>query len=65
MLSFVHVPAATILGELKPNGHRPGYDSGDPQTFKLLGGDPSRGHRGVLHPERARAHHLSRDRQAL
>ena len=35
MPSFVHVPEATILGELKPNGHRPGYDSGDPQTFKL------------------------------
>lgn len=35
MPSFVHVPEATIRGELKPNGHRPGYDSGDPQTFKL------------------------------
>jgi hypothetical protein len=31
MPSFVQVPSATILGELKPNGHRPGYDSGDPR----------------------------------
>jgi uncharacterized protein len=34
MPPFVHVPAAKILGGLEPNGHRPGYDSGDPQTFK-------------------------------
>ena len=35
MLQYLHVPAATILGELKPNGHRPGYDSGNPVTSKL------------------------------
>jgi uncharacterized cupin superfamily protein len=33
--SFVHVPAATIRGELEPNGHRVGFDSGDPQTSIL------------------------------
>jgi uncharacterized cupin superfamily protein len=35
MLPYLYMPAATILGPLEPNGHRPGYDSGDPKTAKL------------------------------
>ena len=35
MQPYVHVPSATILGELEPNGHRKGYDSGDPKTSIL------------------------------
>ena len=30
MQQYVHVPSATFLGELENNGHRKGYDSGDP-----------------------------------
>ena len=32
MHPYVHVPAAKILGELEPNGHRAGFDSGDPKA---------------------------------
>ena len=35
MRPYIYVPAATIAGELEPNGHRPGYDSGDPKTSIL------------------------------
>lgn len=35
MRPYVYVPAAKIQGELEPNGHRAGYDSGDPQTAIL------------------------------
>jgi uncharacterized cupin superfamily protein len=35
MQPYVHVPAGTILGELEPNGHRAGFDSGDPKTSIL------------------------------
>ena len=35
MRPYVHVPAAKILGELEPTGHRPGFDSGDPKTAVL------------------------------
>ena len=35
MHPYVHVPAAKILGELEPNGHRAGFDSGDPKTAIL------------------------------
>jgi uncharacterized cupin superfamily protein len=31
MTTFIHVPAATITGELEPRGQRPGADVGDPQ----------------------------------
>jgi hypothetical protein len=35
MHPYIHVPAAKILGELEPNGHRAGFDSGDPKTAIL------------------------------
>jgi uncharacterized cupin superfamily protein len=35
MRPYVYVPAAKITGELEPNGHRAGYDSGDPKTAIL------------------------------
>ena len=35
MRPYVYVPAARITGELEPNGHRAGYDSGDPKTAIL------------------------------
>ena len=35
MHPYLHVPAAKILGELEPNGHRAGFDSGDPKTSIL------------------------------
>ena len=35
MRPYVHVSAAKILGELEPNGHRQGFDSGDPKTSIL------------------------------
>ena len=35
MQPYVYVPAEKIVGELEPNGHRAGYDSGDPKTAIL------------------------------